>query len=108
MKIRRGFTVVEILIVVLIVGILLAIAMPNFIKYRETKRAQECQKNRKMITQAIKDWGKDQPNLINSGPAMGNLMPKYLKVLPVCPEGGNYEITGYKPICSFPEHADSP
>jgi prepilin-type N-terminal cleavage/methylation domain-containing protein len=37
---KKGFTLVEIMIVVLIIGILLAIAVPNFIKAREKSRAK--------------------------------------------------------------------
>ena len=36
----RAFTLVEIMIVVLIIGILLSIAIPNFISARESSRAK--------------------------------------------------------------------
>ena len=51
-KKKAGFTLVEIMIVVLIIGILLAIAIPNFVAARESSRAKACVGNLKQIDSA--------------------------------------------------------
>ena len=106
----RGFTLVEIMIVVLIIGILLAIAIPNFISARETSRAKSCVGNLKQIDsakqQAIMDYKLNEASTatfsINgvtattSGPAgVYQLVtiapiPGYIRRPPVCPSGGSY------------------
>jgi prepilin-type N-terminal cleavage/methylation domain-containing protein len=53
---ERGFTLVEIMIVVLIIGILLAIAVPNFMSARERSRANACRSNLRQIQAAKEQW----------------------------------------------------
>jgi prepilin-type N-terminal cleavage/methylation domain-containing protein len=53
---ERGFTLVEIMIVVLIIGILLAIAVPSFMNARERSRANACRSNLRQIQAAKEQW----------------------------------------------------
>ena len=55
-KSKKGFTLVEIMIVVAIIGILAAIAIPNFIKSRKMSRAKACVSNLKQIDGAVQQW----------------------------------------------------
>ena len=98
---KKGFTLVEIMIVVAIIAILAAVAIPNFVKYRRNAQATSCIANLKQIQTAKEQWmmanGKPPASLSEiSGPA------NYIKSTPVCPANGSYTIgsDGVDPICS--------
>lgn len=106
---NKGFTLVEIMIVVLIIGILLAIAVPNFVRARERSRARTCVGNLKQI-----DSGKEQyamENRLNEGDAVdgaalwgdGTTAGDFIKKPPACPSGGNYTVgnVGEDPVCDI-------
>ena len=105
-KARHGFTLVEIMIVVLIIGILLAIAVPNFIRARETSRAKSCTSNLKQIDSAKEQWAMDNkiPAGSTTAPTFTDLVgaTKYIKSTPSCPSNGTYTINaiGTNPVCS--------
>ena len=103
-KMRRAFTLVEIMIVVLIIGILLAIAIPNFIRARETARAKSCQSNLQHIDSAKEQWAMDnKKTATDTAPASTDLAPTYVKSYPACPSSGTYTIgqVGTTPTCSI-------
>lgn len=108
-KTRRAFTLVEIMIVVLIIGILMAIAVPNFVKARDSSRKNTCIANLKQVDQAKEQWAMD--NKKNSGDAvtMTNLVGStaYIKATPTCPSSGTYTVgnVGTNPTCSISGHA---
>lgn len=94
---KKGFTLVEIMIVAAIVGIVSSIAIPSFNKVRTDTRAKACLNNlRQMETakqQAAMDngWGEnDGPGTIGN-PYYRNTCSSYIKggERPVCPTGAN-------------------
>ena len=104
-KMRRAFTLVEIMIVVLIIGILLAIAIPNFVRARETSRAKSCQANLQQIDSAKEQWAMDNNKQNGATVAITDLVngtAGYIKNTPTCPSGGTYTVgnIGTSPTCS--------
>lgn len=108
MKLRKikGFTLVEILIVVAIIGILISIAIPGFLRARENSRGRACQENLSKIDGAVEQWaletntsnGADAPDLASLCGAT-----LYIKREPSCPSGGTYDTAtvGGTPTCTI-------
>jgi prepilin-type N-terminal cleavage/methylation domain-containing protein len=112
---RSGFTMVELLIVVMIITLLLAIAVPNFLRACEISHAHSCIANLKEIEEAKGQWAMDHPTTVpDVEPAATELYGRcgYLRSTPRCPSGGTYTIGDLStvPTCSFgaartPAHA---
>ena len=104
LKKSKGFTLVEIMIVVLIIGILLAIAVPNFIKARESSRAKTCVANLRQVEAAKEQWAMEMKKGANDTPGWADLVGAnaYMKAQPSCPSGGAYTINDVAtdPTCS--------
>jgi prepilin-type N-terminal cleavage/methylation domain-containing protein len=105
-----GFTLVEIMIVIAIIGLLCAIAIPNYVKARANSQANACINNLRQIDGAMQEFaienGKKVGDPINYP---GDLLP-YLKLnsagqIPGCPAGGSYSVApiGIEPsvVCSL-------
>jgi len=105
-RLRHGFTLVEIMIVVLIIGILLAIAVPNFVRARDSSRTQSCIANLRQIDSAKEQWAMDNKKNTGDTMAMGDLAGVYMKSTPSCPAGGTYTLNavGTNPTCSVSGH----
>ena len=100
---EQGFTLVEIMIVVLIIGILLAIAVPSFMNARERSRTNACRSNLRQIQAAKEQWAMANNRGPTATPDWEDLVPDFMQQRPNCPSGGTYTIGNMStnPTCSI-------
>ena len=86
---KAGFTLIEIMIVVAIIGLLAAIAIPNFVHARTTAQQNACINNLRQIDGAKQTWALENKAGPNTVPTIANIQP-YLGrgtagTAPTCP-----------------------
>jgi len=83
----KGFTLTEIMIVVALIGLLAAIAIPNWVHARTTSQNNACISNLREIWGATQQWALDNRKGPEANVAPEEVLP-YLRNAVVCPAGG--------------------
>ncbi|MST94348.1 MAG: prepilin-type N-terminal cleavage/methylation domain-containing protein [Pedosphaera sp.] len=105
---QSGFTFVEIMIVVAIIGLLASSAIPSFIKAQNTAKRQTCLANLCAIEGVKTTWALEQKIGTSTAPSDTDLFgpANYIREKPLCPASGSYDLKAVdaRPTCTVPDH----
>lgn len=93
------------ILMIFVLGLMAAIAIPNFVKARKTAQYQACQVNLKMIQDAKEAWALENRKTENAIASEADLVgeSKGMPERPACPGGGSYDLNAVNqsPACSL-------
>lgn len=97
---------IEIMIVVIIVGLLAAVGIPNLMRARVKTQRETCLNNLRQIDAAKQQWSIENKKLKGYPVTISDISSYIRSGLPICPGQGNYTIgsVGTKPTCSVTDH----
>ena len=105
---KTGFTLVEIMIAIAIIGLIVAIAIPNYVRARAVAQANSCINNLRQIDAAANQFALEQHKRTGQSISYPTDLTPYIKLnanneIPICPAGGNYicDTIGTAPICDL-------
>lgn len=92
------------MIVVGIIGLLAAIALPNYTRVRSTAQIRTCVANLRQLDESKQQWAMELKKNVDAVPTVDDITP-YLRAnsLPACPVNGFYNLRRIElaPACSF-------
>ena len=103
---RTGFTLIEIMLIVTIIGMLAAIAIPRFLKARGTSQMNACINNLRQIDAATQTWAMENNKSGTDAVTSATIQPYVNRgtgaIWPTCPSGGTYGLSDVqtKPTCT--------
>lgn len=101
----QAFTLIEIMIVVAIIGIVIAIALPSWIRQRRLSQGRTCSENLSKIDGAKQQWALEENQAPTATPGWSDLVSAagdgYIKKQPECPADGEYSLNSVadNPVC---------
>lgn len=103
---NSGFTLVEVMIVITMIGILLMISVPNFAKVRNKARINSCLSMLNQIDRAKDQYAAEHNKHSGDRVTWSELVPTYIRSLPHCPSGNSYTLQpiSTNPTCTNAEH----
>lgn len=100
-----------VLLAIVMIPLMLAIAIPNFVRARETAQRNFCINNLRQLEAAKQQWKLEHDKQPTDIPTESDLAPYLKSAQPLrCPAGGEYKINSVEepPTCSIPKHTISP
>lgn len=105
---NKGFTLVELMVVVAIIIILAAILVPRYIDVTRTAKIARCQANQKTLEAANSMYMAEPANTSHAETTnLAGLAPSYVVSMPNCPEAGTYSLSNAYVSCSLTTHQRS-
>ena len=103
---NKGFTLVEMMIVILIIAVIMAIAVPSLMRARETAAAKSCIANLRRIDQAKEQFAMECGKKTADTVEWSDVVPVYIRSRPSCPLAPTYTIglIGANPTCPVVGH----
>jgi prepilin-type N-terminal cleavage/methylation domain-containing protein len=89
----EGFTLIEMMIVVALIGLLSVVAIPHWVRARTTSQTNACINNLRQIAGATQQWALDNRQGSGASVQPEEVLP-YMKSAVVCPAGGTNDTFG--------------